>query len=404
MRTDLAIGVRLAVGRHALVRFLLVAGDVGLGVGVLLFAADAVGPHPGRLVAVVSVAGFLLAPLVVFIASVARLGGPERERRLATLRLLGASAVQVRRVAAVESLTGGVAGLGLGVAGFAVLRGLDALSWPALGLVVVLAPVLAAGAGLAGTRNTVVEPLGVVRQGETGARRVWWRLVAAGLGVGLLAIGVTTTDETADLTASAGVVAVLMSIPLLLPWLVERAVRGMRGGVPSWQLAVRRLQADSGTPSRVAGGVAVLVAAAVGARTILRSAPPVPLVGAGIYLMSGFTLLVAGASLLVLVVQQLSERRRAVAALAASGVPWGVIGRSLLWQNLIPIGFGIVVADFAGAGLGAAVVRMLGVRVFFDWAFMLIVSALAVLMVMAVTLSAIPVLRASAHSDALREE
>ncbi|SDX64921.1 FtsX-like permease family protein [Amycolatopsis xylanica] len=404
MRTDLAIGVRLAVGRHALARFVLVAGDVGLCVAVLLFAAGELGPHPGRLVAVVAVAGFLLAPLLVFVASVARLGGPERDRRLATLRLLGASARQVRRVAIAESLTGAVAGLVLGMGVFFAVRGFGAVAWPALVVVAAVAPVLAAGAALAGTRDTAVEPLGVVRRGETAVRRVRWRVVPIVLGVVLLVIGVASTGETADLTAAAGLVSVLVSIPVLLPWLVERAVGGLRGGRPSWQLAVRRLQADSGTPSRVAGGVAVLLAAAVGARTVLRSAPPVPLVGEGVSLMSVFTLLVAGASLLVLVVQQLSERRRAVAALAASGVPWGVIGRSLLWQNLIPIGFGVVVADLAGAGLAAAVVRMADARVSFDWPFTIVVSALAVVMVMVVTVSAIPLVRASAHSDALREE
>lgn len=370
------------------------AGDIGLCVAVLLYAAGAVGPHPARLVAVRSVAAFLLAPLIVFIASVAKLGGPERDRRLATLRLLGASAVQVRRVAAAESLTGVVAGLGLGIGLFAAVRGLGALSWSAFVALIGIVPVLAAGAALAGTRSTVVEPLGVVRETETAARLLRWRVVPVVLGLALLAISMTATGETADMTASAGLLSILVSIPVLLPWLVERAVSGMRGGGPSWQLAVRRLQTDSGTPSRVAGGVAVLLAAAVCARTVLRSVPPVPLLGEGIYLMSGFTLLVAGASLLVLVVQQLSERRCAVAALAASGVPWGVIGRSLLWQNLIPIGFGVLVADLAGTGLAATILRMVGARISFDWVFTLIVSALAVVIVMAVTLSAIPLVRA----------
>lgn len=65
VRADLAIGIRLAVGRHAIARFLSTAADIGLCVAVLLFAAGAVSPNPGRLLAVAAVAGFLLAPLLV---------------------------------------------------------------------------------------------------------------------------------------------------------------------------------------------------------------------------------------------------------------------------------------------------------------------------------------------------
>src|SRR5206468_3625992 len=57
-------------------------------------------------------------------------------------------------------------------------------------------------------------------------------------------------------------------VPLTLPWIVERVVARLGGGSPAWQLAVRRLQLDSGTPARVVGGVAVVLAGAIALQTL----------------------------------------------------------------------------------------------------------------------------------------
>lgn len=395
------------------------------------------GLTPGQLISVGVVAAVLLAPLLVFIACVGRLGGVERDQRLAVLRLLGAGTTRVRRIAAAESLAGAVAGLAVGVAvffaGYGRVEGLQVGDfrfyaddfvppWWRFALVLLIVLVLVVGAVLVGMRGTVVEPLGVTRGGRTAARRLRWRLVPAALGVAfLLPIPLNLVHETThvSLLVSGGIASALVAIPVLLPWLVERAVAPLTGGSPSWQLAVRRLQADSGTPSRVVAGIAVVLAAAVGGQTIITSVaglragtPDLSELQAqrlsgyteGIYLLSAFTLLAAGASLLVLVVQQLGERRRAVAALSASGTPWHVIGRSLLWQNLIPIGFGVLVADLAGAGIAVATLHVLGAPVVFDWRFVGVISLGAVLTVCLVTVLGIPVLRASARPDGLRSE
>ncbi|WP_177220965.1 ABC transporter permease [Lentzea xinjiangensis] len=395
------------------------------------------GTTPAEMILVSGVAVVLLAPLLVFIACVGRLGGVERDQRLATLRLLGATAPQVRRIAAAESLAGAVAGLAVGVAMFfAVHRRVDGLQvgnfrfsaadfvppWWRFALVLLIVLVLVVGAVLLGMRSTVVEPLSVTRDSGAPMRRLRWRLLPAASGVAfLLPIALDLVHENKDVTmlVSCAIASALVAIPVLLPWLVERAVAPLTGGLPSWQLAVRRLQVDSGTPSRVVGGIAVVLAAAVGGQTIITSVaglhagtPDLSELQAhrlsgytdGLYLLSAFTLLAAGASLLVLVVQQLGERRRAVAALSAIGVPWQVIGRSLLWQNLIPIGFGVLVANLAGAGLAVATLHVLGAPAVFDWRFAGAVSIGAVLTVCFATVLGIPVLRASARLDALRSE
>jgi hypothetical protein len=63
----------------------------------------------------------LLVPVFVFIATSARIAGAERDRRLATLRLLGADARQARRIAAAESLVEAGTGLVFGVGLFLLL-------------------------------------------------------------------------------------------------------------------------------------------------------------------------------------------------------------------------------------------------------------------------------------------
>src|SRR5437868_1385192 len=57
----------------------------------------------------------MLAPLVLLIATTARLSTTSRERRLAALRLAGATRSQVARLTAVESLAAGAVGAVLGV-------------------------------------------------------------------------------------------------------------------------------------------------------------------------------------------------------------------------------------------------------------------------------------------------
>ncbi|MBM7772256.1 hypothetical protein JOD54_002460 [Actinokineospora baliensis] len=373
---------------------------------------------PGQLFGVGLGVVAVLAPLLVFVSCLARLGVAERDRRLATLRLLGASTGQVRVVAAAESFVGALAGLAVGILFFSLGSahvadfGLGSVSWGvvvAVGLVVLA---LAVGAVLVGIKSVLVEPLGVVRGGGLARRRLGWRLAPVALGLGLLLPVVL--DAVADLAVVstlvvAGVLSLLLAIPVLLPLLVERAAGVVRGGPPSWQLAMRRLQLDSGTPSRVVGGLAVVLAGAIGAHALTRSVGLPGVTGPWVFdgavaLLAGFTLFVAGASLLVLAVHQLGERRRALAALAAAGTPWSVIGRSLLWQNLVPVVFGVLIADAAGLWLSAVALRVLATPVRVDWAFIGLLNIAAVLTVCVATITAIPVLRVTARADGLRVE
>ncbi|MFB9392627.1 ABC transporter permease [Streptomyces coeruleoprunus] len=239
-------------------------------------------PSSGYLLLLIVVACVvLLLPVLVFVATAARFGGEQRDRRLAALRLAGADMGMTRRVAAGEALAGAVLGLGAGAALFVLLRQLagrvtvwDVNAFPAdltpdaaLAVPAVAAvPVCAVVVTLAGLRGVAVEPLGVVRGATPGPRRLWWRLLLVAAGAGLLLVADPvglgeTSVETAPV--AAGALLALTGLTTLLPWLVESVVGRLRGGPVAWQLAVRRLQLSSGTAARAVSGIVVAAAGAI---------------------------------------------------------------------------------------------------------------------------------------------
>ncbi|MCT2585722.1 FtsX-like permease family protein [Actinophytocola gossypii] len=246
------------------------------------------GMPPQLLLLVLIGAVVLLLPVFIFVSSASRIAGAERDRRLSALRLVGAGSRQVRRIAAAESLVSALAGLVLGSAAFLYLRTFaedveffgmrvyqsDVVPSPVLvGLIVLAIPALAVLTALFALRRTIIEPLGVVRRTKPVRRRAWWRFAMVAVGVVLLFTG-GGGDEGSDTWAvavSVGTTLLLVGVPVLLPWLVERVSGRIHGGPSSWQLAIRRLQLDSGTSARVVGGIAVVLAGAIALQTMLMT-------------------------------------------------------------------------------------------------------------------------------------
>ncbi len=86
----------------------------------------------------------------------------------------------------------------------------------------------------------------------------------------MVAAGSMDPDNTDSTTVVVlGSALLLIGVPVMLPWLVERVSGRIRGGAPSWQLAIRRLQLDSGTSARVVGGIAVVLTGAIALLTVL---------------------------------------------------------------------------------------------------------------------------------------
>ncbi|GGY00296.1 membrane protein [Streptomyces minutiscleroticus] len=227
----------------------------------------------------------LLLPVAVFVAAAVRFGGERRDRRLAALRLVGADAGTVRRVAAGEALGGALLGVLTGLALFFAGRPLAAAfpmvetgTFPsdiALGpvpalLVLVAVPPAAVAVTLLALRGVVIEPLGVVRTARPPRRRLWWRLLTPLAGLALLypLIGQDDDEPFNQWQVTGGVVLLLIGVTALLPWLVERAVTRLGGGPVAWQLAVRRLQLSSGLAVRPVNGIAVAVAGAIALQSL----------------------------------------------------------------------------------------------------------------------------------------
>jgi ABC-type antimicrobial peptide transport system permease subunit len=247
------------------------------------------GPLISLLVIVIVVA--LLLPVGVFVATAARFGAEDRDRRLAALRLVGADTLTTTRVALGEALIGALAGLIAGALVFVAARPLvphlgiggtsvfasdvQPSAWLAV-LVAVLVPLSAVAATLLGIRRVAIEPLGASRRGVRSQRRLGWRLVAPVLGFVLLLplIGSSSRLDTTggELEAAAGVVLVLIGVTAVFPWLVEGIVRRAPDGPLPWLLAIRGLRSDEGTSGRVVGAIGLAVAGAIALQVLFGAA------------------------------------------------------------------------------------------------------------------------------------
>ncbi|MGW1675929.1 FtsX-like permease family protein [Saccharopolyspora sp. NPDC002376] len=230
----------------------------------------------------------LLAPIVVYVAATARLAEAARQRRLAAMRLVGATGTQVRRMAAGESLAGAVLGVALGWVLFELAKpavyGISTSEFslfssdvrPVLwlaSLVTIGIPALAALVTIAALRRGIAEPLQVTRRGAARPRKLLWRVAPVVVGLaGLVFIGLHgIAGQPALRLFVVSVVLVLAGVPLVLPWCVERFAGRLGGDSTAWQLAVRRLQLTSGTAARSVSAIAVVVTGVIALQTLLAS-------------------------------------------------------------------------------------------------------------------------------------
>ena len=223
--------------------------------------------------------------MLVLIATLTRLSAATRERRLAAIRLVGATREQTRWLAAAETGVAAAAGAVAGLALFYLLRGpvaglaptqngvyaVDVAPPPLLTILVMLGvPVLAVATAVFALRRVVTSPLGATRRALP--RQVgWWRLVP--LTVGMLMLVGAWYDRHDLLTGGTrGAVLLVGGAGLALVGLAVAAAAVARlGGLllhrygpgAASQLAGRRLEADPAAAARVLTG-AMLVVAVVG--------------------------------------------------------------------------------------------------------------------------------------------
>ncbi|MFI9205354.1 FtsX-like permease family protein [Streptomyces sp. NPDC053048] len=260
---------------------------------ITAFGRDYGEPQPDAAVALMAglASAALLLPVCALVATAVRFGGERRDRRLAALRLVGADHRTTRRVAAGEAMAASLAGLAIGAGLFLCarpfaprlsLRGVGLfpadLTPGTAALVVILlgVPLTAVVISLFALRHVAIEPLGVVREATRRRRRLWWRLLLPAAGLAMLvpyvlrrppSTGIVLGQPSLWAALSAGLL--LLGVVTLLPWLVEAVVGRLRGGPPSWQLATRRLQLDSGPASRAVTGITIAVAGAIAVQMLL---------------------------------------------------------------------------------------------------------------------------------------
>ncbi|MEU6072230.1 FtsX-like permease family protein [Micromonospora sp. NPDC047074] len=344
----------------------------------------------------------LTIPVLALAGQCARLGAPARDRRLAALRLAGATPGQVTRIAVLEtglaSLLGTLVGASVYFAGRElwdrpgadgrlalptdVLPSTGALAAVLLGL-----PVVAALATALMLRRVSATPFGVLRthRRERGPRPWAGLLIGVGLAAFVAIEPVTNwyarraDDPPSWLVPTlliGGGLAALVGVVVGTGWISWTAGRVLhrhaRG--PAALLAARRLMADPWAGSRTFATLLAAVLLGAGAAGLreyfvasnkLNRRTDGGSAGGDFYLRTmdlvdltvAVAVAVAAGGLAVALVEGITARRRTYATLVATGVPRRTLGRSIAWQSLAPAVPAVAVALTVGLLLARGMFR-----------------------------------------------
>lgn len=358
------------------------------------------GLRPGVIIAIV----LLCVPLMSFVGQCSRIGAPARDRRLAMMRMAGATPSETMNVAAIETGLAALIGSLIGTCGFYLIRFMfdtteavrltvettvvgddgfpyltsadEVLSarwlatdvsvppW-ALMLVVLLIPLAAGFGAVLALRKVTISPFGVIRDtidrpptafpvllfvGGTGGL-IAWDLVSRVLGLG---------EEAGPLAVVALLLFLASAIGLLIGSASIAAAIGRflapRTGRPALLIASRRMITAPFRSSRASTSVllAVLIGSAVqGVRAnfLLGTDPADDFYANTFTLVNGVlavAVVLAAASLLVTSAESIVERRRTLASLKASGVPTSELAISALLETVLPLIPAVLLASIAG--------------------------------------------------------
>ena len=380
-------------------------GDGGLSEGSSQYSSSLLaeaGLRPGVITALL----LLSLPVLALAGQCIRLGAPGRDRRLAAIRLAGASPRQAVLIASAETAVASAFGSLLGFGIFLLLRAAldrrdasgqlplptDILPSPLLiVLSLLVVPVLAALIGALLLRRVIISPLGVVRPTRDRKPRPWPGVLIV-LGIVLFTVptqmDMTINETFLNVSLWGGVLLTMIGVVLGTGWVSSVVGRLLQrfGRRPAMLLAGRRLMADPWNGSRTQAALlaaAVAGAIAIGYRqltiTEFASYDRInALVGEGdssagtasepgfylgairlILIAVAIGMTVAAAGVLVALAESIVARRRAYAALTAVGVPRRVLSESVAWHTIAPLVPALLVAVAAGVTLS----RSLGTEV-----------------------------------------
>ncbi|GAA3594253.1 hypothetical protein GCM10022419_091740 [Nonomuraea rosea] len=352
----------------------------------------------------------LALPVAGLVHQANRLASATRERRLAGLRLAGATPGEVRRLGALE---GG--GLALtGSLGGAVLYVLTHLAGALIQVPVVVAAVTIGGvvSGARAGRHVVSSPLGVARRSRPRGpklRDLLFVVAGAALYVSALVLkgGFPIGGKYGSaLAVAAGLVLMLFGVTLATTYLIRAYARraGRRARSPETLLAARLVEADPRAWARALSVVSLTVffGGAAGAQ---QSGMSYSQAHALVDLALLVALATSAVALVVHQAEELIDHRRSFAALAATGVPERALGRVLVRQAVIAA---LPVCALA-AVLGTAVVIVTLTDVYqvqrLGWAAARAVAmaGIGVLAAVLVALAARPLLHGALRLERLRD-
>jgi hypothetical protein len=384
-----AVGAALATGfALAAVCVASLRGQYSVSVGAGLL--DQPGTRSGVIVALL----LLLVPVLGLLGQCARIGAVHRDRRLAGLRLAGASAAQVRRISALETGLACLLGSALAtVVSVVVLlsqwESPTALAWAGIAVVGLGVPVLGASAGALALRRLVASPLGWVRRARPRSGRGPGLLFAAALllvGAVVLAAVAGTSDgmpgDRGGLSYAEGpllMAGALLAVGAGAVWLsgatagfMGRRLAG-RARTAATLIAAERLREDPWAAARTHAAVLLVTVVGTGylgvRQALLASLhrDPEGLTGSMSYYESGLDLTAAAilvalaitlGGLAVGTVESLAARRRGLAAQVAAGVPRSVLSRALLLETALPLAPALLLGGVAGMAIGVWYARL----------------------------------------------
>ncbi|MEV5516697.1 FtsX-like permease family protein [Streptomyces flaveolus] len=385
---------------------------------------------PGTRSGVIAGLLLLLVPVLAFLGQCTRIGAVHRDRRLAGLRLAGATPWQVRRVAALETGLACLAGSIVATTGSVVVllrlwSGPNATTWAGIALVAVGVPVLGAAAGALALRRVVTSPLGRVRRVRPAAGRGPGLLFLAALTLlaGVAPFAVTGGHRSGNRSyweTPLTVFCLVLALGTGAVWLAGATSRGVgrliagraRSAAPL--IAAERLRDDPWAPARTHAALLVVTVAATAflciRHTFLAELRSDEQTGADVaYYTTGLDL--TGAALLVALAialsglavgtaESLTTRRRTLAAQVAAGVPRTVLSRALLLETALPLAPALLLAGAGGMVVGAWYATLTGTAAL-PWTALLVAPAVYASCLLAAT-TALPLLGRSVSPGELR--
>ncbi|MGW3291638.1 ABC transporter permease [Streptomyces sp. NPDC001002] len=371
-----AVGAALATGLGLVVAVLLpLEGHhrVPVGGGLL--------DDPGTRIGAVAALLLLFIPVLGFLGQCARVGAVQRDRRLAALRLAGATPAQTRRIAALESGPACLAGSAVTTASAvpALLRLWHhpvPLAWAGITVVAVGVPVLGAAVSALMLRGVVASPLGRIRRlrPAEGPGRLF-RVATAVLVLTVVYIVTTPFHDVPFEFALTPltVFGVCLLIGAVAVWLTGASARQLGEGMaararrPAVLIAAERLRDDPWAGARTHAAVLLVTVVGsgfMGIRQVLLSvlhdradgyAADIGFYENGLNLV-GLALLVAFAlvlsALAVGTAESVATRRRGLAAQVAAGVPYSVLARATLLETALPLAPALTLAGLGGMTIG----------------------------------------------------